>query len=217
MVVIAGRRRVPHRGVADEQQVGLQRLGVFGEERRQRRRAGLLLALEQHADVAGQAAVLVEGAARLDEGHQLALVVGGAARDDALAARRPPPAAARTAASSTAPADRPAARRNGRRTARAARRGSSPWRRPSPSAARRVDPGRLEADVGEFADQPVGGAVAIGEMRGRGRDRGDFEQVEQPVERGPWLASMVESTSSSMGMTFRPSAIGRSPERRPPL
>ena len=81
------RLRVPHLGVADERQIGLQRLGVGGEEGGQRGRAGLLLALEQDGDVAGQAAIGAEGAAGLEEGHQLAFVVAGAAGDDALAAR----------------------------------------------------------------------------------------------------------------------------------
>ena len=58
---------------------------------------------------------------RLDEGHHLAFVVAGAARDDDLAAvGQSWRCAARTAASPTARADRPAARRSGRRTARAA-------------------------------------------------------------------------------------------------
>ena len=45
------RRRlaVPHAGVADQREVGLQLLGVGVEERLQRRRAGFLLALEQDA------------------------------------------------------------------------------------------------------------------------------------------------------------------------
>ena len=57
MVVIAGVFASHICGVADERQVGLERLGVVGEEGGQRRRAGLLLALEQRGDVARQPAV----------------------------------------------------------------------------------------------------------------------------------------------------------------
>ena len=82
------RRRVlvPLAGVAHERQVGLHLLAVLGQEPRQRRRAALLLALEQHGDGdrrgAGHAP---PGPHRLEEGHQLALVVLGAARHDDLA------------------------------------------------------------------------------------------------------------------------------------
>ena len=82
--------------------------------------AHLLLALDQHGDADGQrAGDDLLGAAGLDEGHDLTLVVAGAAGDDELAAgpaggdarleRRGLPQRS---------ADRPAARRNGRRTAR---------------------------------------------------------------------------------------------------
>ena len=81
------RRRllVPHAGVANQHDVGFELAGVLGHEGGQRGRAGFLLAFKQNADVAGQAAGLAEGAAGLDEGHQLAFVVGRAARHDALA------------------------------------------------------------------------------------------------------------------------------------
>ena len=99
------RRRlgVPHLGVADQRQVRLQRLGVGGEEGGQGDRAGLLLALEQHGDVARQAAMGAEGAAGLEEGHQLAFVVAGAAGDDARAARPVGEARLERRASSTGP------------------------------------------------------------------------------------------------------------------
>ncbi len=82
-----GRRvLVPLAGVADERQVRLHLLAVLGEEARQRRRAAFLLALEQHGDGERQPARhLLPGARRLQEGHQLALVVLRAARHDHLA------------------------------------------------------------------------------------------------------------------------------------
>jgi len=55
---------------------------VLGEKRGQGRRPGLLLALEQDRDGAGRSAELREGSASLDEGQELALVVGRATRDD---------------------------------------------------------------------------------------------------------------------------------------
>ena len=47
----ADRRRVavPHRGVADQGEIRLELVGIGGEERLQRRRAGFLLAFEQDA------------------------------------------------------------------------------------------------------------------------------------------------------------------------
>ena len=100
-------------------EVGAELVGVRLQERRQARAAGFLLALEQHGDRDRQPARhRLPGAAGLDEGHQLALVVGGAAAADRLAAvgagldRR-----ARTDRGPRAPAGRPAARRSGRRRA----------------------------------------------------------------------------------------------------
>ena len=92
------------------------------DEAEQVLRAAFLLALDHHGDRQRQAAGdRLEGAQRLDEGHHLAFVVAGAARHDDLAAvRQSSRCAARTAASPTGRADRPAARRSGRRTARAA-------------------------------------------------------------------------------------------------
>ncbi len=97
-------------------------LAVLLEEARQRRRAALLLAFEQHRDRDRQlAGDLLPGARRLEEGHQLAFVVLGAARDDDLAvALLGGDARLERRRLSTAPADPAAARRSGRRRARAA-------------------------------------------------------------------------------------------------
>ena len=108
-------------GVADEREVQLEFLGVVLDEAEQVVGAAFLLALDHHGDGQRQlAGHRLEGAAGLDEGHHLAFVVAGAARDDDLAAvgqRRD--ARRRTAASPRDRADRPAARRSGRRTGRA--------------------------------------------------------------------------------------------------
>ena len=210
------RRRfgVPHPGVADQRQVGLQRFGVGGEERRQRHRAGLLLALEQHGDVAGQAAVGAEGPAGLEEGHQLALVVAGAAGDDALARAARRPAAARTAGFSTGPADPAAGRRNGRRTARSARRESWPWPSRRPSAGRRCRGARPRS-----RDRRVRASAS----RRRARNRRNGREPPRPREssaartggRAPrpgWRRSSA-STSSSVAMRS-PAAVLAAERRR---
>ena len=79
------RVRVPHAGVADQREIGLEVRLVRFEERHEILRTDLLLALDDDGDVDRQRSRdLLPGAARLDEGHQLALVVLGAARDDDL-------------------------------------------------------------------------------------------------------------------------------------
>ncbi len=81
------RLRIPHAGVADQRQIALKLGGVVAHEAEQIFRAALLLALHQHGDVERKlAGDGLEGAAGLDEGHGLALVVAGAAGDDDLAA-----------------------------------------------------------------------------------------------------------------------------------
>ena len=104
------------------------------QERHQRRRPALLLALEQDRQPARQPpGHRLPGAHRLEEGHQLALVVRRPAAEDHLARaprRRSPD---RTAGGPRGPAGRPAARRSARRTGSAAR----PRRHaPPPSDAR---------------------------------------------------------------------------------
>ena len=80
----ARRIDVPHIGVADQREIGRERLLVGSEERFEVGAADLLLALQQHGHRGGNAAAdLLPGAQRLDEHHQLSLVVDGAARNDA--------------------------------------------------------------------------------------------------------------------------------------
>ena len=72
--------------IADQHQVARHLLAVLGEEARQRGRAALLLALDQHGD--GNRRPAGDGLPRpdrLQEGHELALVVLRAARHDHLA------------------------------------------------------------------------------------------------------------------------------------
>ena len=122
--VIGRRVAVPHAGVADERDVGLQLVAGCAATK-----SGRFLEPSSSSPSTrkvmptGSAPVdRLPGPAGLDEGHHLALVVAGAARADDLApVRQRRHAAARRAASPTGRADRPAARRNGRRTARAAR------------------------------------------------------------------------------------------------
>ncbi len=80
---------VPLPGVANEGEIGFELLGMRIEEGRQRRAAQFLLALQEHGHVDRQPPLGLEpGAAGLDEGHELALVVGGAAGDDHWAITR---------------------------------------------------------------------------------------------------------------------------------
>ena len=81
------RRRigVPHAGVADQREVGLEVVLVRFEKRNEILRSDFLLALDDDGDVERQRTGHgFPGPAGLDEGHQLALVVLGAARDDDL-------------------------------------------------------------------------------------------------------------------------------------
>ena len=70
-------------GVADHREVARQLVRILAQEGVKRGRAGFLLALEQQREIGGQGTMHVPpGAERLDECHQLALVVAGAARAD---------------------------------------------------------------------------------------------------------------------------------------
>ena len=60
-----GRVGVPLPGIANERDVGLELLAMGGEEGREARASRFFLALDEHADVDGKLAMLVEpGAAR---------------------------------------------------------------------------------------------------------------------------------------------------------
>ena len=151
---------------------------------------GLFLALDQHADIDGEGATLFEpGARRLEEGHQLAFVVGGAAGDDDRAiARILGQARLERRRGPFIQADPAAARRNGRRTAHAGA-ALAGRRAPMPDHHRlaqcRLDP-RVEADLAQRAGAAFRRFDAgTREKRGRSR-RWDRKQSEQPLERR-WL------------------------------
>jgi hypothetical protein len=75
-------------GVADEREVGAHLVRVLLQERHKRGRARFLLALEEEGDPAGKPALHRDpGAAGLDEGHELALVVRRAPPADHAALR----------------------------------------------------------------------------------------------------------------------------------
>ena len=152
-------------------------------------------------DVAGQAAVRLEGAAGLQEGHQLALVVGRAAPDDALAPRRRLQPRLEGRARPQLQRDRRAARRNGRRTAHAARRGSWPWPRPSPSAAPRS--ASLRASKPRSASRATSQSAArsqSGKCSGCAETEGMRTSSNRRSSAPCALASMVASTSSRVAI-----------------
>ncbi len=77
---------VPLAGIADENDVGLQFLAALFQEGGQGGRAALLFALDHHRDGDRQfASHRLPGARRLQEGHQLTLVVLRPARHNHLA------------------------------------------------------------------------------------------------------------------------------------
>ena len=77
-----------HVGIRDHADVGRELVAMRGEERLQMRAAAFLLALEEQGDAHRQAAMhRLPGAQRLDDAHQLALVVDGAARDHTRSVR----------------------------------------------------------------------------------------------------------------------------------
>ena len=133
--------------------------------------------------MARRAAELLEGAAGLEKGHELAFVVAGASRHDLFAVRpglelrlerRVSPEIQRI--------DRlhviVAIEQDVRRLAASGLDAADNHR----TAGGRML-GRLESKIAELRDQPIRGPLAIGEMRGNGGNRGDREKSEQPLER----------------------------------
>ncbi len=179
---MAGVCAVPHIGVAHQGDIGGERLLVGGDEAGRVDRAGFLLALQQEGDVDGQRAGDREiSPAGLDEGHDLALVVGGAAPDEALLAvgaldqrrlegRRGP---------QVQRIDRlhvvMAVEHHPLLRAEVAARGDD-------GVARRLVELRLEAQRSEVVGQPLAGAPALGGVSPVGGDGGDAQQREQPFQ-----------------------------------
>lgn len=181
----ADRRRVaiPHAGIADQREIGLEFAGIGLEERLQRRRTGFLLALEQDGDAARQIAMhLFPGAASLDEGHQLALVVGRPPTDDHLVVR-PDLLDSRRERIAFPQFDRVdrlnvimAVKQHMRRTGRAV------MVRNHHRVAGRVANAGVEADQLEFGHQPFRRLAAVGGIGWIGGDGLDPEQAEQALE-----------------------------------
>ena len=184
------RRRVlvPHAGVADQREVGLQVGLVLLEERHEVLRADFFLALDDDGDVDRQRSRhRLPGAAGLDEGHQLPLVVLGAARDDDLAAvgmvghdrleRRTVPQVQRI--------DRlhivMAVEQHVRPTAGAAI-GIAVVLGDDRRMPRRRPHLRREAERRDVLGQMIGGRLAVAGKGGIGRDRLDPQQRKQPLE-----------------------------------
>ena len=180
-VVIGGVSLVPHAGVADERDVGLQLVACWPSTNsgRNLEPSSSAPSTRKVMSIGQRARHGLPGAAGLDEGHDLALVVAGAARADDLAPiRQRRHAAARRAASPRGPADRPAARRNGRRTAHAA------WPRPWARARPRPDGRRVSrraassnAERLQIGGQPLRRRAAIGLIGAVGGDRGNAQRT----------------------------------------
>ena len=175
-----GRVGVPHAGVADEREVGLELVRVGVDEGGKRRRTGLLLALEQNRHVAGQAARLAEGANGLDERHELALVVAGPARHDPLAVADL--RLERIARPERQRVDRLHVVMAVEQDVRGIAMRSLSVTDDDRPARGRPD-GGVEAELGQLRREPVGGAPALLRIGGVGRDRRDREEFEQAVER----------------------------------
>ena len=79
------RMTIPHIGVAHHHQIRSQLALIFRDKGGERGRAGFLLTFKQNRHIAGQSAILMKGAAGLDKGHQLALIIGRTAPDNLLA------------------------------------------------------------------------------------------------------------------------------------
>ena len=179
-----GRVRVPHAGVADQREVGLQLIPDRLHERHEILRADFFFAFDQDRDIDRQRSRhLLPGAAGLDEGHQLSLVVLGAARNDDLAAigvigddrleRRTVPEVQRI--------DRlhivMPVKQNMRPVARVAIR----FRNDRGMPCRRPHLG-LEAKRRDVPGKMIGGRLAVVGKGRIGRDRLDPQQRKQPFE-----------------------------------
>ena len=172
---------VVHAAVGDQRQVGPQQLGagVRGEERGEVVGAQLLLALDQHPDVARERPVDREQ--RLDRRERredLALVVGDAARVEAAVAhlglerRRGPELVRRRGLDVVVAVDE-----DGRRAL-----GVEPLAVDDRVAARLEQADALEADPLEVAEEPPRSGVHVGGVLGRGADARDAQELAQLVD-----------------------------------
>ena len=160
------------------------------EEGGEARRAGFLLALEQDRHGHRQRAMgRDDGAAGLDEGHQLSLVVGRPARHQDLAVRpvlelglerSALPEVERVGGLHVVMAVEQDARAAIPRVFRRLRSAMGH----DHGLSRRVAARGVEAKPAQVIDQPVGGAHAVVGIGGVGRDGRDAQQVEQPRHAG---------------------------------
>jgi hypothetical protein len=163
---------------------------------RQALATGFLLALQQDGDLAGQAAMGgTEGAAGLDKGHQLALVVGGAAAKQVFRA---------VLAGDHARLERiavPQLQRIDRlHVVMAVEQQVRAVSGQIVSHHHRVSFGRrhtgVEADPGQVFGQPSGRCLALAIEGGIGRDRLEAQQGEQPLQR---LAAVIIEVGENRG------------------
>jgi hypothetical protein len=202
------RRRfaVPHAGVADQRQVAGQFVLIGFQERMQRRRAAFLLAFQQNGDAERQAAGLRDpGAGRLDEGHQLALVVGSTPRDDDLAAvlagddarleRVAFPQIERVDRLHVVMAVEQHMRAGLVRVGLVA---------DDHRMAVGVADARRNAELGQLARQPVGGGAAVALERGVRGDALDLQKVEQAGQRGVEIGVDTRQDPVEMGHETAP-------------
>ena len=171
-----------HVGVADQREVGPQHPCILAQERLEVGRARFLLAFEQQDEARGQGAVDgLPGAAGLDKGHQLALVVGGAPAADHGAVRRvldsrvegrAVPQLQRIDGLHVVMAVEQQAAALARRRARHHHR-----------MAGRVHHRRVESEVRQFVPKPVRGRAHVRREGGIGRDRGDAQEGPEPFDR----------------------------------
>jgi hypothetical protein len=173
-------------GIADKRDVGPELVAMGAKKRGEARTPGLFLAVDEHADVDGKLPVLEEpGAGCLDEGHQLAFVVGRPAGDDDRAVawildqtrieRRRAPFLQRVGRLDVVMAVEqhvPARLGRGRR---------APMPNHHRLAQSRLDP-RLEADLAQGAGASFSRGNAGLVKSGIGRDARNGEQAEQPLE-----------------------------------
>ena len=152
---------------------------------------------------AGRTAERLERPAGLEKGHQLAFVVGGAASHDLLAVgpgfelrfeRRTAPKVQRVDRLHVIVAIKqnvggvPAVRVHMADDHR-------------PPLRRML--GGLESEAAKFTDKPVRRPLAIRKMGGHGRDGGDRQQREQPLERRPLLGVDRGENSVCRGHVLR--------------
>ena len=176
-----GGLRVEQVRVTDQREIRLELVPVLGQEGNDRGRAAFLLAFEQDRQVAGQAARdRLPGAERLDEGHQLALVVAGAAGADHLAGRS---LLDRRVEGVALPQLERVDRLHVIMAVNQQMRPVALVMRHHHRLARRVAPRGVEAETRKLGHQPVGRGLAVGVIGRIGRDRGDPEQLEQALER----------------------------------